>query len=81
MLTLGLVLDASGFVQRSRVFAGNVRETTLAGMLTALKTPPGALVILAGYRTEAQVAWLKANHYRYIWSAGHAGASSIRRTP
>ena len=68
LLTLGLVLDASGFVRRSRVFAGNVREeTTLAGMLAALKTPPGALVILdRGIATEAQVAWLKANHYRYI---------------
>ena len=26
LLTLGLVLDASGFVRRSQVFAGNVRE-------------------------------------------------------
>lgn len=68
LLTLGLVLDASGFVRRSRVFAGNVREeTTLAGMLGALKTPPGALVILdRGIATEAQVTWLKDNEYRYI---------------
>ena len=68
LLTLGLVLDASGFVRRSRVFAGNVREeTTRAGMLAALKTPPGALVILdRGIATEAQVAWLKEHHYRYI---------------
>lgn len=68
LLTLGLVLDASGFVQRSRVFAGNVREeTTLAGMLAALKTPPGSLVILdRGIATEAQVSWLKENDYRYL---------------
>ena len=34
LLTLGLVLDASGFVRRSQVFAGNVREHyTLAEML------------------------------------------------
>ena len=68
LLTLGLVLDASGFVRRSRVFAGNVREaTTLAGMLAALKTPPGALVVLdRGIATEAQVTWLKDNGYRYI---------------
>ena len=68
LLTLGLVLDASGFVHRSRVFAGNVREeTTLADMLAALKTPPGALVILdRGIATEAQLTWLKANDYRYI---------------
>ena len=68
LLTLGLVLDASGFVRRSRVFAGNVREhRTLAAMLGALKTPPGALVVLdRGIATEAQVTWLKDNRYRYL---------------
>ena len=68
LLTLGLVLDASGFVRRSRVFAGNVREaSTLADMLGALKTPPGALVVLdRGIATEAQVTWLKDHAYRYI---------------
>ena len=41
LLTLGLVLDASGFVRRSQVFAGNVREHhTLAEMLDALDAPP-----------------------------------------
>ena len=40
LLTLGLVLDASGFVRRSQVFAGNVREHyTLAEMLDALDAP------------------------------------------
>ena len=37
LLTLGLVLDGSGFVRRSEVFAGSVREQeTLASMLAAL---------------------------------------------
>ena len=37
LLTLGRVLDASGFVRRSQVFAGNVSEhDTLAEMLDAL---------------------------------------------
>ena len=41
LLTLALVLDASGFVRRSRVFAGNVREHhTVADMLEALDAPP-----------------------------------------
>ena len=68
LLTLGLVLDAGGFVRRSRVFAGNVREDrTLAAMLGALKTPPGSLVVIdRGIATEAQVTWLKDNDYRYI---------------
>ena len=47
LLTLGLVLDASGFVRRSQVFAGNVREHhTLAGRLDALNAPRGALVVM-----------------------------------
>ena len=47
LLTLGLVLDASGFVRRSQVFAGNVREHhTLAEMLDALNAPRAALVVM-----------------------------------
>ena len=68
LLTLGLVLDGSGFVRRSRSFAGNVSEaTTLAGMLTGLGAPPGALVIMdAGIATEANLAWLIEHGYRYL---------------
>ena len=68
LLTLGLVLDGSGFVRRSRSFAGNVSEaTTLAGMLTGLGAPPGALVIMdAGIATEANLAWLVEHGYRYL---------------
>ena len=68
LLTLGMVLDISGFVRRSRVFAGNVKEDkTLAGMLEALEAPPGARVVMdRGIATEEQVQWLKDNGYRYI---------------
>ena len=68
LLTLGLVLDGGGFVRRSRVFAGNVKEDrTLAGMLSALEAPPGARVVLdRGIATEEQVQWLRENGYRYI---------------
>ena len=41
LLTLGLVLDASGFVRRSQVFAGNVREHhTLATTRSTPRAPP-----------------------------------------
>ena len=41
------MLDASGFVRRSQVFAGNVREHhTLAEMLDALNAPRAALVVM-----------------------------------
>ena len=68
LLTLGLVLDGGGFVRRSRVFAGNVREDrTLSGMLDALGVSPGSLVVLdRGIATERQLDWLKANGYRYL---------------
>lgn len=68
LLTLGLVLDGAGFVRRSQVFAGNVREhSTLQGMLTGLRATPGALVVLdRGIVTEANLAWLNEHGYRYL---------------
>ena len=68
LLTLGLVLDASGFVRRSEVFSGSVREQdTLESMLSALGAPDGALVVMdRGVATEDRVAWLRAAGYRYL---------------
>jgi transposase len=68
LVTLGLVLDSSGFVRRSRMFAGNVTEcTTLAEMLKGLAAPSGALVIMdAGIATEANIVWLKEQGYHYL---------------
>ena len=68
LLTLGLVLDASGFVRRSQVFAGNVREHhTLAGMLDALDAPRAALVVMdRGIATEDRLRWLRDEGYRYL---------------
>ena len=68
LVTLGLVLDSSGFVRRSKMFAGNVAEgTTLQEMLKGLEAPPGALVIMdAGIATAANIAWLKAQGHRYL---------------
>jgi hypothetical protein len=68
LVTLGLVLDGSGFVRRSRTFAGNVSEgATLEDMLTGLDAPSGALVILdAGIATQANLFWLIERGYRYL---------------
>ena len=68
LLTLGLVLDGSGFVRRSEVFSGAVNEDkTLASMLKALGAPSDALVVMdAGIATEANIAWLRENGYRYL---------------
>ncbi len=68
LLTLDLVLDATGFVQRSQVFAGNVQEaTTLQGMIEGLGAEPGALVVLdRGIATAATLEWLEAQGYHYL---------------
>ena len=68
LLTLGLVLDACGLVQRSQVLAGNVSESgTLEGLLEALAAPPGAVVVLdKGIATEDNVAWLREQGWQYV---------------
>jgi transposase len=68
LVTLGLVLDGSGFVRRSQVFAGNAVEArTLTQMLNDLDAPKAALVILdRGIATEENLDWLKAQGYRYL---------------
>jgi transposase len=68
LVTLGLVLDGSGFVRRSETFEGNVSEgKTLERMLNGLGAPTGALVVMdAGIATEANLIWLREHGYRYL---------------
>lgn len=68
LVTMGLVLDSSGFVRRSRMFAGNISEaSTLQGMLRGLEAPAGAMVIMdRGIATEENLLWLKMQGYRYL---------------
>jgi len=68
LITLGLVLDGSGFVRRSKTFAGNVSEgVTLQGMLEGLDASPGAMVIMdAGISTQDNLDWLAEHGYRYL---------------
>ena len=68
LVTLAMVLDASGFVRKSKLFAGNAAESrTLQGMLEGLAAPAAALVIMdAGIATEANIAWLKEHEYKYL---------------
>ena len=73
LVTLGLVLDSSGFPRRSHVYKGNVSEpTTLAEMLrdlegrhvsTGLKP---TVVMDAGIATEDNIAWLRQHQYPYL---------------
>lgn len=62
------MLDGSGFVRRSEVFAGNATEgDTLAGMLKGLEAPSGALIVMdRGVATEENLQWLRESGYRYL---------------
>ena len=62
------MLDGSGFVRRSEVFAGAVSEdTTLVPMLDALQAPSDALAVKdAGVATEKNVVWLRDSGNRYL---------------
>jgi len=68
LITLGLMLDGSGFVRRSDIFAGNAVESkTLEGMLKGLGAPDGALVVMdRGIATEENLTWLREKGYRYL---------------
>lgn len=68
LLTLGLVLDGSGFARHAEVFPGNVAEgTTLPTMLAGLKAPKGAMVVMdRGIATQANIDWLTEHGYRYL---------------
>ena len=68
LITLALVLDGSGFVRRSRLYAGNICEAkTLQDLLTELNAPKEAIVVMdRGIATEANVQWLREQKYKYV---------------
>ena len=73
LVTLGLVLDSSGFPRRSQVYEGNVTEAkTLAEMLHSLEggdTSTGlkpTVVMDAGIATDDNVTWLRKYEYPYL---------------
>lgn len=68
LITLGLVLDGSGFPRSSTFFPGNVSEPgTLQTMLTRLNSRPGSTVVMdAGIASEDNIQWLLEQGYRYL---------------
>jgi transposase len=68
LVTLGLVLDGSGFPRKSQVFPGNASEPqTLQTMLEGLEGRSGSTVILdAGIASEANIQYLIEHGYHYI---------------
>ncbi len=77
IITLGVMLDSSGFVRKSEIFDGNVSEgKTFQEMLERLQVPskdktllntiPSLVVMDAGIATQANIDYLVANGYEYI---------------
>jgi len=69
LVTLGLVLDSSGFPRSSKVFKGNASEPlTLKEMVGSLaESESNPLIVMdAGIATEENLAWLKEKDYRYL---------------
>lgn len=68
LVALGLVLDASGFPKKSKIFPGNVSEpSTLAEMISTLNGNTEATIIMdAGIATKDNIQYLKDNGYHYI---------------
>jgi hypothetical protein len=77
IITLGVMLDSSGFVRKSDIFDGNVAEaTTFKKMLDKLKVPKKdtnllnfnkSLVIMdAGIASQDNIDYLIANNYEYL---------------
>ena len=71
LVTLALVLDASGFPKRSEIFAGNVSEPKtleqMLGKLTSERTDTAPTVVLdAGIASEENITYLVENGYRYL---------------
>lgn len=68
LVSLGLVLDGSGFPKRSHIFAGNVSEPkTLEEILTDLDVQDNATIVMdAGFATEENIQLLKDRGFEYI---------------
>lgn len=74
LVTMGLVMNEHGFLNRSSFLPGNASEPkTLQDMIKKLDVPDSlfkpVIVLDAGIASEANLQWLKDNHYKYVVSA------------
>jgi transposase len=68
LISLGLLLDSSGFPKKSKILPGNISDpSTLKGMLADLDSSSGTTIIMdAGIATKENLEYLKAEGYKYI---------------
>jgi transposase len=68
LISLGLLLDGSGFPKKSKILPGNISEpSTLKNMLKTLDSNSGTTIIMdAGIATSDNIAYLQNSGYKYI---------------
>ena len=68
LISLGLLLDGSGFPKKSQILAGNISEPcTLKEMLSTLNANPNTTIIMdAGIATLENIAYVTQEGYTYI---------------
>lgn len=68
LISLGLLLDGSGFPKKSQILPGNISEpSTLQEMLSTLDSKSGTTIIMdAGIATKDNIEYLQQCGYNYI---------------
>lgn len=74
LITMGLVMNEHGFLNRTSILPGNASEPkTLQEMIKNLDTHESLfrpiIILDAGISTDANLQWLRDNNYKYIVSA------------
>jgi transposase len=74
LVTMGLVMNEHGFLNRTSIFPGNASEPkTLEEMIEGLNAHQSLLkptiILDAGIATQDNLAWLRKNGYTYVVSA------------
>jgi|SRR5271156_136620 len=74
LVTMGLVMNEHGFLNRTSILPGNASEPkTLQKMIKSLNVTENLfkpiIILDAGISSESNLQWLRDNHYKYVVSA------------
>ena len=66
LVSLALVLDASGFPKHSHIYQGNISEPSTMENMLKPASKQAIVVMDAGIATEDNIKWLTDNDYKYL---------------
>jgi len=66
LVSLALVLDASGFPKHSHIYQGNISEPNTLEKMLQPASKKAIVVMDAGIATEDNIAWLTEHNYKYL---------------